>query len=539
MTLRTQRWLFPLFLLFAFALALAFRLPRLHERPMHVDEAVQAFKTGILLDQGDYCYDPEEYHGPTLHYIVKPVLRLTGTRQFKDTRETQYRAVTAVTGALLVLLFWGIGDGLGRPAAVCAAFLTAVSPAMVFYSRYYIHETLLVFFTFAMLSFAWRHTRREKVGWAVLAGLSAGLVYATKETCVLTFVSVLVSLGLMEAWTHLMDRRRLHIHKDLPSKHHFFPFVLGCVTAALLFSAFLTHPEGPINAIKTHFISLHRAGPGGYHEHPWYYYFKMLLWTRHDRGPWFSEAYIVLLSAVGFVWILTRRGHHEAPILLKRFLAFYVLVLAGLYSAVPYKTPWCVLSFLHGMTLLAGVGAIALITLARKWPFQLLVGGLLLAGFFQLNEISRRTNFKFCADRRNPYVYAHTQMGFLKLAQRVEDLANVHPQGHQMLVKIISPHYWPLPWYLRKFDHVGYWDHPDAHPKEHPLDAPLIVTCPDLMEQVSSQLQEEYQLDSYYPLWPEEFVVPYIQKDLWDAFMATRMNPSPTTQPSLNRRNES
>ena len=134
-------WLFSLSIFAIFFLALAFRLPRLHERPMHVDEAVQAFKTGLLLDENQYRYDPEEYHGPTLHYIARPILRLCGVKTFADTNETHFRAIPAIFGSLIVLLFLAMGDGLGRMSAVFAALLTAVSPAMVFYSRYYIHET--------------------------------------------------------------------------------------------------------------------------------------------------------------------------------------------------------------------------------------------------------------------------------------------------------------------------------------------------------------------------------------------------------------
>ena len=40
-----------------------------------------------------------------------------------------------------------------------------------------------------------------------------------------------------------------------------------------------------------------------------------------------------------------------------RFLALYTFALAAAYSLIAYKTPWCLLSFWHGMILLAGVGA--------------------------------------------------------------------------------------------------------------------------------------------------------------------------------------
>ncbi|NQT01065.1 MAG: TIGR03663 family protein, partial [Planctomycetes bacterium] len=55
-------------ILAATIVALALRLPRLRQRPMHGDEAVHADKFGELLEDGVYTYDPYEYHGPTLNY---------------------------------------------------------------------------------------------------------------------------------------------------------------------------------------------------------------------------------------------------------------------------------------------------------------------------------------------------------------------------------------------------------------------------------------------------------------------------------------
>ena len=83
--------------------------------------------------------------------------------------------VPAIFGTALILLLLLVADGIGRAAVVCAAFLTAVSPAMVFYSRYYIHEVLLTFFAFLALAAGWRYWRSRKIGWALLAG--AGLLF--------------------------------------------------------------------------------------------------------------------------------------------------------------------------------------------------------------------------------------------------------------------------------------------------------------------------------------------------------------------------
>ena len=86
------------------AAALAVRLPRLAQRPMHGDEANQARKAGDLLETGVYRYDRHEHHGPTLYWLTWPVLRLTGATRFADTSEWQYRLVPVLFAAGLVLL---------------------------------------------------------------------------------------------------------------------------------------------------------------------------------------------------------------------------------------------------------------------------------------------------------------------------------------------------------------------------------------------------------------------------------------------------
>ena len=48
------------------------------------------------------------------------------------------------------------------------------------------------------------------------------------------------------------------------------------------------------------------------------------------------------------------------------------------YSAISYKTPWCMLGFLHGMILLAGIGAVALIRMLAQRGLQVALGVLLL-----------------------------------------------------------------------------------------------------------------------------------------------------------------
>src|SRR6516164_8831869 len=135
------------------AIAAAMRLPRLELRPMHADEANQAVKTGQLYETGKYDYDAKDHHGPSLYWLTLPSLAFGGAKDLADSREVQYRIVPALFGIGLIGLLLLLADGLSKTAVAAAALLAAVSPAMVFYSRYYIQETLLVFFSLAALGF--------------------------------------------------------------------------------------------------------------------------------------------------------------------------------------------------------------------------------------------------------------------------------------------------------------------------------------------------------------------------------------------------
>ena len=165
-----NRWLAILLFLGVAAGALALRLPGLERRPMHNDEAVNAIVLQGLWERGEYRYDPDEYHGPTLHYGTLPFLRFGGERDFDHLSERSLRRVTVVAGVALILLLALLRDALGTVATLVAAALLALSPAMIFYSRYFIHEMLLVGFTGLLLGSAWRYLRSPGPGWAAGGG---------------------------------------------------------------------------------------------------------------------------------------------------------------------------------------------------------------------------------------------------------------------------------------------------------------------------------------------------------------------------------
>src|SRR5438309_242272 len=142
-----NRWFAPGLLLIA-GLALALRLPELDRRPMHNDEGVNAMRFRSLWASNTYQYDPNEFHGPTLEYSTVPSAWLSASHDFNSFTESTFRRVTVTFGVGLILLLFLLADALGKLETLWAAGLTAISPAMVFYSRYYIHEMLLVLMVF-------------------------------------------------------------------------------------------------------------------------------------------------------------------------------------------------------------------------------------------------------------------------------------------------------------------------------------------------------------------------------------------------------
>ena len=128
-------------------------LARLDVRPMHHDEANQAVKFGALLERGEYRYDAHDHHGPTLYYLSLPAALAARPGDARRARRAhaarRHRACSARATILLLPLL--SAARIGRTAVAASAVLMALSPAMVFYSRMFIQESLFACFTLAFV----------------------------------------------------------------------------------------------------------------------------------------------------------------------------------------------------------------------------------------------------------------------------------------------------------------------------------------------------------------------------------------------------
>jgi uncharacterized protein (TIGR03663 family) len=512
--------------------ALALRLPRLSLRPMHGDEAVHAYKFGELIEHNAYQYDPHEFHGPTLNYFTLIPALLRGQTTYGNLDAFTLRIVTAAFGMALVLMPLLLVPGIPRSAAAVAAILTAISPAFVFYSRYYIQEMLLICFTFGLIAAAYRYLRSPRPAWAIAAGACAGLMYATKETCVIAFASMIVAVGAV-----LLLRRVKTGHSPTAAPrvkllHTLIALIIAVVIAELFFTSFGFNPHGVVDSVTTYTTYLDRAGQNQIHNHPWYYYLKLLFYSDASMGgaPW-TEGIVVILAAVGTILIITKVVALDADVSLLWFLLFYTVIVTAAYSFTPYKTPWCLLTFYHGMILLGAVGAAAVFRSVVRPSAKFILAFAFLMMTLDLSLQTVLANFVFYADHSNPYVYGHPTTDVFRIQERVEQIASVHPQGDNLAVEVICTDgdYWPLPWYLRRFPNVG-WRNSVG---ELPRTAPVVLTLSELQDEVISKLYAlalPGQKNLYVFLFDEELelrptieIQGYVTKDLFDRY--GRMHP--------------
>jgi uncharacterized protein (TIGR03663 family) len=498
--------------------ALALRLPQLDRRPLHTDESVHAIKFQGLWDRGVYRYDPDEYHGPSLYYLTLPSAWVSGARSFAESAEVTYRIVPVLFGVGLILLLPLLRDGLGSGAALAAAVLTALSPAMVFFSRYYIHEMLLVFFSGLLLAASWRAVRSGRPAWWLLAGAALGLMHATKETFVLVLAAAAGAAVLNGLWARWAGGARE------TERSWFRPaWLAGGLGVALLlsvtlFSSFFTNPSGPLDSVRTYLPWLQRAQGNSPHTHPWHYYLGLLAWFRVGKGPVWTEILTLVLALVGWIAALRRAGPVDGHAGLVRYLGFYTLLLAAIYSLIPYKTPWCLLGFWHGFILLAGVGAATLAGWARARAVRAIVVLLLGLATGQLGLQAWRASYPYGDSQRNPYVYAHTLSHLLELVDTVEALAVRHPAGHEVPVRVLTRagDSWPLPWYLRRFRRVEYDPAPDLDPR-----FPIVIVSPAFGALAQERLEKTHEAGGSYGLRPgaNGFLDLFVERTLWQRYV--------------------
>lgn len=148
------------------AIAFFLRFYDLALKPLHHDEGVNGYFLVTLFREGIYKYDPTNYHGPTLYYISLFFTKLFGL----DTLPIRWSV--AVFGVLTVVLIFFLKDYIGKIGSLTAALFVALSPGMVFISRYFIHEMFFVFLSLAMVLGVLFFIEKRRAGYFAVAWLA-------------------------------------------------------------------------------------------------------------------------------------------------------------------------------------------------------------------------------------------------------------------------------------------------------------------------------------------------------------------------------
>lgn len=446
-------------------LALAVRLPELDRRPMHTDEAVNAYIIGQLLAGQPYHYDPRDRHGPILSELTLPLVRGQGVHVYADLQESQLRLAPVLGGTVTVLLFGFAVETFGLTACLVAALLFAFGPLPLYYNRYFIHET---FFVAATLGLLLALLRPRRNGSAVIVGLCAAMLVACKETAVIHLAALAVAEWFIRPTTNPSEPLPAPLS---PQRFWSLAAAVFGVVGLLFFTWFGQDPGALRDLFHVAPLAAQRASGQG-HAKPFWYFARLLV---GGTSGWL----VVTLALVG-AKLQFSRAH---PLRAGRFLALYTLIIFAIYSAIPYKTPWLALNFWLPLALFAGLGAAPLWTwLCRPKSRYWVVAGLLLAAGLIAHDDRDRV-FHDPAGETNPYAYAHTTEDLLDLPDRITAVARTQGWSHPRIAVVMADA-WPLPWYLRSFAQTGYWQ-----PTQDPGPADLFVTTAAPPETLLPRLQ--------------------------------------------------
>lgn len=195
-------------------LAAVLRFMWLDNKPLHHDESLHAyFSRQLLLNNIEnwqscwsalnscYRYDPLT-HGPFQFHATALVYKISQFLGVPDHGANGYtaRIVAATLGTALVGLPYFLRHYLGKLGAWLACFLLAVSPSMVYFSRFTREDIYMAFFTLLLVVGTAEYMRTRKIGWFIAGVLGFVLSYATKEATFLTIAIFGSFFAVLAIW---------------------------------------------------------------------------------------------------------------------------------------------------------------------------------------------------------------------------------------------------------------------------------------------------------------------------------------------------
>jgi hypothetical protein len=385
-----------------------------YPQPLHADEAVQWTRAMAMSEGVPYSTNEDRFHGPTLAMSLVVASKLTGTA-FMDMSETFLRNVAGCYLLLLSLAALAL-PGVSLVSRVTAAAFCLLIGGGAPFGFYFVQEVLLV------AGLAWgavlwlrADVSQRKSVWRLLSGVAFGFALACKVTAAAYLLFFFVALVVV---------RKRWADRHLPG------FFLGLICSWAFFQSVAFTDRHGLATWWTQLARSFGVATGRSDD----------TLTAVSYWPWIW----------GTLWLAEfslQRFLRERLVPFRSSSTDFILVFVGLiflfHLALPYKTPWLLYSVM-ALPLVLLVPA----QLGEGWRRDgLLLFGLLVSALYAAGDFATHSET--------------AQAPLREFDRRVERLSREYKGGRFYIAVADGGHYWPLPYYLRKYP-VGYGDFAQA-----------------------------------------------------------------------------
>jgi uncharacterized protein (TIGR03663 family) len=456
-----QFFTFERVFLLIFIIAIFLRFWQLDLKLFHHDEAIHSWFSYQLLTKSTWAYDPS-YHGPFLYFVTAGMFSAFGASDLVA------RLLPALFGVLLIPLVYCIYriGYINRNQTLLASLFIAISPDMVYFSRFLRHDIFMLFFTFLLVVALFYYFERGQFRFALIAAVAtAGALCCKEEMPVILLI--FASYFLFTIW---QGRYTLPLRwkQDL-----IVCILLVVALCCTLYTGFGGHTEtivGQNFSVATNGVHFEITTTG------WYQAIDHWIAMHNEQrlgGPWFYyipldllyELPIFILATIGTIqilfsgsglslfyrrlknWIANRHFQLSTSDLaaisidqLKktqqsgsksedffRFCAYWMLLTMAFYAYIGEKVPWLIIPQLLPMCFVA----------VYKLNWQKTAIALL--GCIFLIVMTWHVAF-IPADINEPIVQVQNSEDMREVMQLMDASDRI---------VIASKDYWPLPWYFR------------------------------------------------------------------------------------------
>jgi uncharacterized protein (TIGR03663 family) len=480
--------------------SLLLRLAGLGHRAMSHDESLHTLYSWYLSSSFHYEHDPM-MHGPLLFHLNALIYTLFGATDFTSRLAPALMGAACVPAVGLLYKRW-----LGATGSLISAALVAISPGLLYYSRYIRNDIYIALFTLILFWAALRYRETAAPKYLLWLSGSLALSFACKEVAyihgtVLGAATVLFALMGFHSnrSLHCADRRWGDIAVTLLTLA--LPFATALPLA--LFGADPTASRDPflqrlalLTALTLSSVSWGMATLW-FKEKPlfnaWtkaftlFWGIQILLYStllsnlpqgltsgiasglgywlaQHEvqRGasdPLFYLSLLLLYTPLLLLSFFLRLKHFREPFTLLALL--WTLGNFVIYSIAGERMPWLLIHITLPLCLLAGPAITD--AFATRSRIRLLL--IPLAAHLVINSL--RAVGPLAESPNEPLFYAHAGP-HIKTALRILD--SHHQHQPDSLIHIDPDFTWPLAWYLR--------EHPVIYSPLPQPDAAIRITSP-------------------------------------------------------------